>query len=99
MSGVAEVDIHKDFSKLTLDVIGETAFGYNFNTLTTGENKISQSVELILSGKIGVAARILRRYIPFYDMIPLPGNIKLKDAAKIANSVVTEVIFCYGFSL
>ncbi|XP_065071289.1 uncharacterized protein LOC135695975 [Rhopilema esculentum] len=92
LSGVAEVDIHKDFSKLTLDVIGETAFGYNFNTLTTGENKISQSVELILSGKIGVVARVLRRYIPFYDMIPFPGNIKLKNAAKVANSVVTEII-------
>ena len=91
MSGVAEADIHRDLSKLTLDAIGETAFGYNFNTLVSGENKVSQAVELILSGKISVVARVLRKYIPFYDMIPFQENVRLKEAAEIMNDFVNEV--------
>ncbi|XP_065071287.1 cytochrome P450 4A5-like [Rhopilema esculentum] len=92
LSGVVEADIHRDFTKLTLDVIGETAFGYNFNTLTTGENKVSQSVELILAGRSSVMARLIRRIIPFYDLIPFPENTKMKKAAEIVNGVVAEVI-------
>ncbi|XP_065071288.1 cytochrome P450 4F4-like [Rhopilema esculentum] len=91
-SGVAEADIHRDLSKLALDTIGETAFGYNFNTLISGENKVSQAVELILSGKMSVVSRVLRKYIPFYDMIPFQENVQLKEAAEVMNDFVNEII-------
>ena len=62
---------------------------------------MSNSVELILSGKIGVMAIFLRKYLPFYDLIPFSENVKLKHAADITTNVVTEVriMIFYQFHL
>ena len=91
LTGVAEVDILRDFNKLTLDVIGETAFGYKFDTLVSGENSISQAVETLLRGKISVMSRFLRRIIPFYDKLPLKQNKVMNEATKLTTSVVKKV--------
>ena len=91
LTGVAEVEIIKDFNKLTLDIIGETAFGYRFDTLVSGENRVSQAVETLLKGKIGVLSRFLRRIIPFYDKLPLQQNRMMKEAVELTDSVVKKV--------
>ena len=91
LTGIAEVDILKDFSKLTLDIIGQTAFGYRFDTLISGENKVSQAVETLLRGRISVTARFLRRIIPFYDWLPLQENRKMNEATNITDAVVKQV--------
>ena len=91
LTGVAEVDILKDFNKLTLDIIGETAFGYRFNTLISGENEVSQAVETLLRGRISVTARFLRRIIPFYDWLPLQENRMMNKATNVTDSVVKQV--------
>ena len=91
LTEVAEVDILKDFNKLTLDIIGETAFGYRFDTLVSGENNVSQAVETLLKGKISVMSRFLRRIIPFYDKLPLQQNKVINEAMKLTDSVVKKV--------
>ena len=91
LTGVAEVDILHDFNKLTLDVIGETAFGYNFETLVSGENKVSQAVSTLLKGRLSVMGRFLRRFIPFYEKFPLKENVAIKEATKVMQSIVQKV--------
>lgn len=91
ITGVTEVDILKDFFKLTLDIIGETAFGYKFNTLVSGENKVSKAVDIILKGKISVLSRVLERIIPFYDKIPFKQNVEVHNAMEVMKSTVSEV--------
>ena len=91
LTGIAEVNILKDFRKLTLDIIGETSFGYRFDTLISGENDVSQAVETLLRGRISVTARFLRRIIPFYDWLPLQENKKMNEATNVADSIVKQV--------
>ena len=91
LTGIAEVNILKDFNKLTLDIIGETAFGYRFDTLISGENKISQAVETLLRGGTSVTARFLRRIIPFYDKLPTQHNKMIAEAIDVTDSVVKQV--------
>jgi len=92
LTGIAEVNILKDFNKLTLDIIGETAFGYRFDTLISGENKVSQAVETLLRGRISVTARFLRRIIPFYDKLPTQHNKMMAEAIDVTDSVVKQII-------
>lgn len=91
LTGVAEIDVLKDFNKLTLDVIGETAFGYHFNTLISGENRVSQAVDTMLRGKISVMSRFMKRYIPFYDQLPIKRNKVISEATEVTKSIVSEV--------
>jgi len=44
-----QVDMHSVLAKLTLDVIGETAFGYKFNALGDPNNAIYQAYNDIFS--------------------------------------------------
>jgi len=44
----ADLEVLKDMSHLTLDVIGQSSFGYNFNTVLGGESKISEAFNLQL---------------------------------------------------
>ena len=72
-------------------MIGVTAFGYNFDTLISGENEISIAVETILKDRTGVFKRAMRRLIPFYDDLPFSETIGVKNAEKITDAVVAEV--------
>ena len=91
LTKVAKIDIHKQFCRLALDIIGETAFGYKFDTVVSGENKVSLAVETLLTGKISVMSRLLRRIIPFYDKFLDRFSTELRDAQQITNAAVNEV--------
>jgi len=91
LTGIAEVDILKDFNMLALDTIGEAAFGYRFDTLISGENEVSQAVETLLRGKISATALFLRRIVPFYDWLPFQENRMMNKATNLTDSVVKQV--------
>ena len=91
LTKVAKIDIHKDFCRLALDIIGETAFGYKFNTVVSGENKVSRAVDTLLAGKISVMSRLMRRIIPFYDKFLDRYSTELVEAQQITNAAVNEV--------
>jgi len=92
LTGIAEVDILKDFNMLALDTIGEAAFGYRFDTLISGENEVSQAVETLLRGKISATALFLRRIVPFYDWLPFQENRMMNKATNLTDSVVKQII-------
>ena len=88
---VAEVLIANDLTRLTFDVIGQTAFGYNFDTLISGESEISAAFNSILLGGSNLIYRLLRGIIPFFRRIPLPVNIRERKARQLTENLVCEV--------
>jgi len=85
-----DVEVIKDLSHLTLDVIGQSSFGYNFNTVLGGESKISEAFATVLQG-INFKYIICKFLIPFFDYLPLAETRKIQSAKEIADNTVIEV--------
>ena len=83
--------ITNDLTRLTLDVIGQAAFGYNFNTLVSGENEISTAFNNILLGGSNMIYRLLRGIVPFFRHIPLPDNVRERKAQELTDNLVCKV--------
>ena len=84
------MDIEEDLSHLTLDVIGQSAFGYNFNTILGGDSKVSEAVAIVLQG-LNFKYLICKFLIPFYEYLPLEEIKKIKAAREIADNTVIQV--------
>ena len=94
---MVEILVAEDLTHLTLDIIGLTAFGYDFDTVKSGENEISEAFDSILSGRLSVSARFLRKYIPFYQYLPFEANVKAKKAQELTDNLVWEVRWSLSF--
>lgn len=88
-----DVKVLDDLSHLTLDVIGQSAFGYNFNTILGGDSKISIAFATSLSA-MDFKYLICKFLIPFFDYLPLPVNKKFQKAREISDNTVLEVSTC-----
>lgn len=86
-----DVKVLDDLSHLTLDVIGQSAFGYNFNSILGGDSKISIAFATSLSA-MDFKYLICKFLIPFFDYLPLPVNKKFQKAREISDNTVLEVI-------
>ena len=84
------VSVHDDLSHLTLDVLGQSAFGYNFNTVLGGESKVSEAVTVVTGG-MSVRYIILKSLIPFFELLPVGETRRIKEAREIADNTVLEV--------
>ena len=80
----------EDLSHLTLDVIGQSAFGYNFNTILGGDNKVSEAFAIVLQ-KLNFKYLIGKFLIPFFEYLPLAETRKIESAKEIADNTVIEV--------
>jgi hypothetical protein len=84
------IDVGDDICHLTLDVIGKTSFGYDFNTTLGDESEVSVAFnKLMIGGEFGYIVR--RNIIPFYEYLPLPDNYAIKKASNIVDSTVLRV--------
>ena len=84
------VAVHDDLTHLSLDVIGQSAFGYNFNTVLAGESKVSEAVSAVVGG-MSVRYIILTSLIPFFELLPIGETRRIKEATEIADNTVLEV--------
>ena len=84
------VAVHEDLTHLTLDVIGQSAFGYNFNTVLAGESKVSEAVDFVMRG-ISFKQIACKKFIPYFEYLPTNENRKIKAAREIADNTVLEV--------
>ena len=84
------VAVHDDLTHLTLDVIGQSAFGYNFNTVLGGESKVSEAVN-IATGGMSLRYAISKSLIPFFELLPIGETRRIKHAREIADNTVLEV--------
>ncbi|KAF0722711.1 hypothetical protein Ae201684_018191 [Aphanomyces euteiches] len=84
------VDLYQYFTALTLDVIGVSAFGYNFKALS-GSSPIVEATNLLFQPPSAFyeGGKIL---IPTFDHWPLPRLIEERKAKKILHETVDNVI-------
>ena len=88
--GVVEVSIHTDLTHLSFDIIGRCAFGYNFNTVLSGESDISKAFTEVIKGLS--FARVMKKSLtPLYKYLPLEENIRERHAYKLTDDTVLEV--------
>lgn len=72
-------------------MIGQSAFGYNFNTILAGGNsKVSEAFTLLFQG-FNFKYVILKALIPFFEYLPLAETRRIQLARKIADDTVLEV--------
>lgn len=89
------VAVQTDLTHLTLDVIGQSAFGYNFNTVLAGESKVSEAVNVVMGG-MSIRYVICKFMIPFFESLPIAENRRIKEAREIADNTVFEVcMICF----
>ncbi|KAH9076737.1 hypothetical protein Ae201684P_010671 [Aphanomyces euteiches] len=88
--GVA-VDMHDFFTKMTLDVIGVCAFGYNFGSLENGNKRVLDAYTM-MSQPPELFNEVISMYIPGFDKLPLPYLIKKREAKRILLEKVDNVI-------
>ena len=88
--GVVEVSIHTDLTHLSFDIIGRCAFGYNFNTVLSGESEISKAFTEVIKG-LRFARVMKKSLIPLYKYLPLEENIRERHAYKLTDDTVLEV--------
>ena len=84
------VTVHDDLSHLTLDIIGQCAFGYNFNTVLAGESNVSEAVNAVIGG-MSFRYMVCKALIPFFELLPLGETRRIKEAREIADNTVLEV--------
>lgn len=84
------VAVHDDLTHLTLDVIGQAAFGYNFNTVLAGDSKVSKAVKVVTGG-MSLKYIIAKALIPFFEFLPIGETRRIKEAREIADNTVLEV--------
>ena len=84
------IAVHEDLTHLTMDVIGQSAFGYNFNTVLAGESKVSEAVDVVISG-MSFRQTVCKNLIPYFEYLPTNENRKIKAARETADNTVLEV--------
>ena len=84
------VAVHDDLTHLTLDVIGQAAFGYNFNTVLAGESKVSEAVNVVIGG-MSFRYMVCKFLIPYFELLPIGETRRIQEAREIADTTVLEV--------
>eukprot|EP00112_Aurelia_sp_Birch-Aquarium-sp1_P000792 Seg1077.10 transcript_id=Seg1077.10/GoldUCD/mRNA.D3Y31 product="Cytochrome P450 4F12" protein_id=Seg1077.10/GoldUCD/D3Y31 len=92
MGGPFEELILDEFTHLTLDVIGESAFGYSFNSILKGNSKESMATDTILRGGFNLQRRALESWFPFLKYIPSEEREKVDEATNVMNGIIDKVI-------
>ena len=75
---------------LSLDLIGESAFGYSFNTILGGSSKVSEAFTVLFLS-FNIMFLVCKFLFPFFDYLPLAENRKIQAAKEITDNTVLEV--------
>lgn len=81
--------VHSDLTRLAMDIIGQSALGYQFKSVLGGETEITKAFTQLTTG-VDVG-RIALLTLPFYKYLPLQENHVKRNAVKITNNVVMKV--------
>ncbi|KAF0693418.1 Aste57867_15627 [Aphanomyces stellatus] len=84
------VDMHEYFTKLTLDIIGVSAFGYDFGA-QTGGSLVEDAVKLLLSAP-SLLVVVGITFIPTFRQWPLPRLTRRRQAKRMLYEAVDDVI-------
>ncbi|RHY04160.1 hypothetical protein DYB36_009055 [Aphanomyces astaci] len=87
----APVDMHDLFTKLTLDIIGLSAFGYDFQSLTNQNERVMAAYKM-MNQPPSILFAVGRVYLPFFDRWPLRAIQRRNDAKRMLFQTVDDVI-------
>ncbi|RHZ02408.1 hypothetical protein DYB26_009532 [Aphanomyces astaci] len=85
------VDMHDLFTKLTLDIIGLSAFGYDFQSLTNQNERVMAAYKM-MNQPPSILFAVGRVYLPFFDRWPLRAIQRRNDAKRMLFQTVDDVI-------
>ncbi|KAF9903682.1 hypothetical protein EC991_003457 [Linnemannia zychae] len=86
-----ELDITGDLGSCTLDIIGLSGFGYDFQALTNPDNEMSRAYRELFY-KETTPAQFLRFFIPYYSKFPTQANIDRRKAIQTIDRVTMQII-------
>ena len=81
--------VQSDLFRLTLDIIGHSAFGYQFKSMRGGDTDVTSAFNHMSTG--ADLGRLSLLTLPFFEYLPLKGNRLKSNATKITNEVVMKV--------
>ncbi|EDV26620.1 uncharacterized protein TRIADDRAFT_54815 [Trichoplax adhaerens] len=84
----AILEVHEDLSRVTLDIICKSAFDYECNALEDPTNEASVAFAKVLGG----LDFDWTFFIPFYNYLPTPGNLKTKRVLSLCHNTINRVI-------
>ena len=79
------MDLHKELTALTLDIIGVSAFGYDFNAMSGEEGELKAAYDKLMPGMSWF--RVLRSLYPILFKLPVKQVGLLCSVARAASSV------------
>ncbi|KAI9339450.1 cytochrome P450 [Zopfochytrium polystomum] len=80
-----DIDVYKEASKVTLDIIGRAGFAYDFHAVASGD--------AVDGGGGGVGeGDILRNLVPGGRSVPTPAKAKYDRARALTRSIVKEIL-------
>ncbi|EKX45313.1 hypothetical protein GUITHDRAFT_152793, partial [Guillardia theta CCMP2712] len=86
------LDIKKEVSHLTLDVIGLSAFGFDFQSVEGGKSVVRDAFQDIMPmGGLSLRTIILRMF-PILEYLPLPIIIQANKATETLRGTVRRVV-------
>ncbi|KAF9577455.1 hypothetical protein BGW38_007324 [Lunasporangiospora selenospora] len=88
---VAEFDITVDLGRATLDIIGQAGFGYDFQSLASPKNELSNAYKTLFDSSSALL-QFLRTFIPVLNSIPFESNRTRWKALQSIDRVTTKLI-------
>ncbi|KAF0700466.1 Aste57867_8995 [Aphanomyces stellatus] len=85
------IDVDALFIKMTLDVIGVAAFGYRFQSLSNGNDRVLHAYRTTVTHP-SMLVGMGKAFLPFFDHWPIPSLVQAKQAKQILYDAVDDVI-------
>ncbi|KAI5899133.1 cytochrome P450 [Schizophyllum commune H4-8] len=91
----AHLNVLRELSRMTLDVIGKAGFGYDFNTLDNGEeaSELSRAFGTLFGAPVNSRQwLLLQAWIPPLRLIPGPGDKAEKTAMETMHRIGRDLL-------
>ncbi|EKX35862.1 hypothetical protein GUITHDRAFT_79406 [Guillardia theta CCMP2712] len=86
------IDAREEFSFITLDVIGLSAFGFDFKAVEGDYSEIREAFRNIIPLAGVSLIYVILKFFPFVEYLPLPDNMIRNSAVKTIQNAVKQVI-------
>eukprot|EP00960_Hanusia_phi_P073896 768109-Hanusia_phi.AAC.5 len=86
------IDAREEFSFITLDVIGLSAFGFDFKAVEGDYSEIREAFTNIIPLAGMSLIYVILKFLPFVEFLPLSDNIIRNSAVKCIQNAVKKVI-------
>ncbi|CAK5277050.1 unnamed protein product [Mycena citricolor] len=96
--GAATINLAEMFRQVTLDIMGQTGFGYKFNSLESGgknEGDLSKAFRMLFhvpNANLYLAVQLAQAAVPVLKFLPLPGWRTTQFAINTMRAVGTNLL-------